>query len=245
MSVHNIVFLGTALVNVGIGIFILLRYRRIRNSIRAIISLASIILFIAIAFLLSEKKADQSRIHAKSGEIQEMRQEGSTATVDVHKNNNGDIILYINGEKAVSSDPIEMKGDKLMAYAPFLFKPDADRVFLIGMGIGITARSIADMGVPVLDIVEISPEVTRVAADAYAYVNNNILAYENISITIEDGRSLLLRSKESYDMIICNAAHPRIGNSLYTEEFYRLCRQKLGLRRNPVPMDASGLAFGG
>jgi spermidine synthase len=97
------------------------------------------------------------------------------------------------------------------------------------LGIGITAKSIADMGIPVLDIVEISPEVTRVAADAYAYVNNNILAYENISITIEDGRSLLLRSKELYDMIICNAAHPRIGNSLYTGEFYRLCRQKLSL----------------
>lgn len=224
----HLVFLGTALVNVGIGIFILLRYRRIRNSTRAIISLTSIVLFIGIAFLLSEKRADQSRMLAKSGEIPEMRKEGSTATVDVHKNNNGDIILYINGEKAVSSDPIEMKGDKLMAYAPFLFKPNADRVFLIGLGIGITAKSIADMGIPVLDIVEISPEVTRVAADAYAYVNNNILAYENISITIEDGRSLLLRSKELYDMIICNAAHPRIGNSLYTEEFYRLCRQKLG-----------------
>lgn len=224
----HIVFLGTALVNVGIGIFILLRYRRIRNSTRTILSLTSIILFIGIAFLLSEKMADQSRMRVKSGELPEMREEGSTATVDVHKNHNGDIILYINGEKAVSSDPMEMKGDKLMACVPLLFKHNADRIFLIGLGIGITAKSLADMGIPVLDIVEISPEVTRVAADAYAYINTNILAYENISITIEDGRSLLLRSKELYDMILCNAAHPRIGNSLYTEEFYRLCRQKLG-----------------
>jgi spermidine synthase len=221
------VFMGTALVNVGIGIFILLRYRRIRNSVRATLTLASIVLFIGIAFLFSEKKADQSRNHAINGEVPEIRKEGTTATVDVHKNNNGDIILYINGEKAVSSDPLEMKSDKLMAYIPCLFKPDAKRVFLIGLGIGITAKSIADLEIPELDIAEISPEVTRVAADAYAYVNNNILAYENISITIEDGRSLLLRSKELYDMIICSAAHPRIGNALYTEEFYRLCRKKL------------------
>jgi len=164
----------------------------------------------------------------KSEEVPEIRKEGSTATVDVHKNKNGDIILYINGDKAVSSGPMEMKGDKMMAYVPCLFEPDAERVFLIGLGIGITAKSIADLGIPELDIVEISPEVTRVAADAYAYVNNNILAYENISITIEDGRSLLLRSKELYDIIICSAAHPRLGNNLYTEEFYRLCRQKLG-----------------
>jgi spermidine synthase len=223
----QILFLGTALVNVGIGIFILLRYRRIKNSIRIIISLASLILFIGTAFLFSEKKADRLRKHVQEGEIPEIRKEGSTATVEVHKNKNGDIILYINGEKAVSSDLSEMKGDKLMAYIPFLFKQDAERVFLIGMGIGITAKSIADLEIPELDIVEISPEVTRVAADAYAYVNNNVLAYENISITIEDGRSLLLREKIPYDIIICNAAHPRIGDALYTEEFYRLCRQKL------------------
>jgi predicted membrane-bound spermidine synthase len=223
----HIVFLGTAFVNVGIGIFILLRYRRIRNSTRAVLTLASIILFIGIAFLFSEQKADRSRMHVKSSEVPEIRKEGSTATVDVHKNNHGDIILYINGEKAVSSDPVEMKGDKLMAYVPCLFKPNAERVFLIGLGIGITAKSIADLEIPEVDIVEISPEVTRVAADAYAYINNNILAYENISITIEDGRSLLLRAKESYDMIICSAAHPRIGNALYTEEFYQLCRRKL------------------
>ena len=224
----HIVFLGTACINIGIGIFILLRYRRIRTLTRAIISLASMILFIGIAFLFSEKKADQSRIRVINGEVPEIRKEGNTATVEVNRNNNGDIILYINGEKVVSSDPLEMKGDKLMAYVPGFFKPDAKRVFLIGLGIGITAKSIADMGTPVLDIVEISPEVTRVAADAYAYVNNNILAYENISITIDDGRSYLLRARDSFDIIICSAAHPRIGNSLYTGEFYRLCRQKLG-----------------
>ena len=70
--------------------------------------------------------------------------------------------------QAVSSDPAELKGDKLLSCLPFLFKPDAEKVFIIGLGIGITAKSMADVGVPDIDIVEISPEVTNVAADAYA-----------------------------------------------------------------------------
>jgi spermidine synthase len=115
----------------------------------------------------------------------------------------------------------------MLSCLPYLFKPDAKKVMIIGLGIGITSKSLADVGVPEIDIVEISPEVTNVAADAYAYVNDNILAHENISITIEDGRSYLFRSKKQYDLIICNAAHPRLGNALYTEEYYRLCREKL------------------
>jgi len=221
------VFIAAAMVNTGIGIFILLRYRRIRNSLRAALTLSSLILFIGIVFFFSEKKMDAARRIVSGDGIVETRHEGSTATVDIQRTPQGNIILYINGAKAVSSDPAELAGDKMLSCLPYLFKPDAEKVLIIGLGIGITSKSMADVGVPEIDIVEISPEVTNVAADAYAYINDNILAHENISITIEDGRSFMFRSKNKYDIIICNAAHPRLGNALYTEEYYRLCREKL------------------
>lgn len=221
------VFLGAALLNIGIGIFILLRYRRIKNIIRISLTLASVILFVGITVLFGQKKMVPGSLTFTGADMTEMRHEGSTATVEVHKNAKGNIILYINGDKAVSSDPAELKADKLMSYLPYLFKPDAKRVFIIGLGIGITAKSMAELNVQDIEIVEISPEVTNVAANAYAYVNDNVLVHEKISIAIEDGRSFLLRSKKLYDIIICNAAHPRLGNALYTEDYYRLCSEKL------------------
>ncbi len=221
------VFVASAMVNVGIGIFILLRYRRIGNSLRVILTLSAIMLFTGIIVFSGKKKMVEARRILTGNETVETRHEGRTANVDVQRTPGGDITLYINGAQAVSSDPSALKGDKMLSCLPYLFRPEAEKVLIIGLGIGITSKSMADVGVPEIDIVEISPEVTNVAADAYAYVNDNILAHENISITIEDGRSYLFRSKKQYDIIICNAAHPRLGNALYTEEYYRLCHRSM------------------
>ncbi len=215
------------LFHLGMGIFIFFRYRRIKTSVRIGSFMISVALFIVFAFLFNEKKISILREKYITSGIPEKRIEGSTANIEIHKNNKNHVILYINGDKAVSSDPKEIKGDKLLSYIPYLFKPDAKKVLIIGLGIGITAKTMADFNINDIEIVEISPEVTKVAANAYAYVNDNILVHENVSIFIEDGRSYLFRSKEMYDIIICNAAHPRINNALYTEDFYKICREKL------------------
>jgi predicted membrane-bound spermidine synthase len=220
-------FLTNALLNMALGLFILLRYRRIKLLTRTWISITGMLLYVAIAFIFSEAKMNSAFRRATGEDVTETRREGSTASVEVDKTETGNIVLYINGEKAVSSDPLELRTDKLLANLPYMARPEAARVYILGLGIGITAKSMADMDVPDIEIVEISPEVTRVAADAYAWVNDNILAHENISIMIEDGRSNLFRSKNRYDIIICNAAHPRMNNALYTAEFYALCSEKL------------------
>ncbi|MBN2762406.1 MAG: fused MFS/spermidine synthase, partial [Bacteroidales bacterium] len=221
------VLVGAAMLNAGLGLFILLRYRRIKNTLRTGLTMATLFLFVAMVFIFNEKKIDSARRDLSDDVSLETRHEGSTATVEVHKTIQNDIMLYINGDRAVSSDPGQLKGDKLLSCLPFLFNPDAEKVCIVGLGIGITAKSMADAAIPEIDIVEISPEVINVAADAYAYVNDNILVHENISIAIEDGRSFLFRAEEFYDIIICNGAHPRMGNALYTKEYYRLCNEKL------------------
>jgi spermidine synthase len=220
-------YLLLILFHLGIGIFIFFRYRRIKSTVRIGSFLISAAIFIIFILLFNEKKISVLRDkNIKSGFL-EKRIEGSTTNIEIHKDNKNNVILYINGEKAVSSDPKEIRGDKLLSYIPYLFKPDADKVLIIGLGIGITAKTMADLNIHDIEIVEISPEVTKVAANAYAYVNDNILVHENVSIFIEDGRSFLFRSKGRYDIIICNAAHPRINNALYTEDYYKICRDKI------------------
>ncbi len=220
-------YLLFTLFHFGIGIFIFLRYRRIKTYIRAGSFLISVIVFIAFVFFFTEQKFSTLRNTNHKNSVLEKRIEGSTVNIEVHKNNKNHIILYINGEKAVSSDPQEIKGDKLLSYIPYLFNPYAEKALIIGLGIGITAKTMAELNIKDIEIVEISPEVTKVAANAYAYINDNILVHENVSIFIEDGRSYLLRSKAKYDIIICNAAHPRINNALYTEDFFKICSEKL------------------
>ena len=51
-----------------------------------------------------------------------------------------------------------------------------------------------------------------------------------IELVAEDGRNHVLRTQRQYDAIICDATHPGTADSwvLYTEEFYRLCRGRVG-----------------
>jgi len=50
---------------------------------------------------------------------------------------------------------------------------------------------------------------------------------ERLSIRVEDGRALLFRSEGTFDIITSNSIHPRLGNTIYTHEFYKLCLEKL------------------
>jgi hypothetical protein len=70
------------------------------------------------------------------------------------------------------------------------------------------------------------------AAPYFAEYNNRVFERFDdgrIHIVADDGRSHLLRTRSSYDVIISDSTHPATADSwvLYTREFYELCRSRL------------------
>ena len=108
--------------------------------------------------------------------------------------------------------------------------PDPRRALVIGLGTGETAGWAAAVpGIARVDVVELEPVVLRVARDC-APANLSVLSNPKVRIAVGDAREYLLTSREAYDFIFSEPSNPfRAGiSSLFTEDFYRAVRARLG-----------------
>ena len=158
--------------------------------------------------------------------------EGAGATVSVHQKQDGVRILKVNGGGEVPTDYASLQTFRLLGHLPLILHPDPAEVLVIAFGGGITL-SAAELHQPArLDCAELVPGVPR-AAPYFARHNRQIatrLDQAPIELVAEDGRNHVLRTRRQYDAIICDATHPGTADSwvLYTEEFYWLCRRRVG-----------------
>src|SRR5438105_2684776 len=100
----------------------------------------------------------------------------------------------------------------------------------VGFGSGGTAAAVATHPeVESIDVVEINPAVLRMSAEEMRSVNGGVLADPRLHLHLEDGRNFLLTTDRRFDCILSDSIHPRYrGNaSLYTVEYFRLCRSRL------------------
>ena len=112
-----------------------------------------------------------------------------------------------------------------------LYPPQTQSVLLIGLGGGAVVQFL-NRNFPELrlDVVEIDPEVVRIARDYFGTTPG-----PNARITVGEGREYLERSTERYDVIILDAhLHPREATdpnghplSLQTQAFYRSLHERL------------------
>jgi len=94
----------------------------------------------------------------------------------------------------------------------------------IGFGGGRTAWYL-HKHVPALDItaVELDPAVVELAKKYFG-----VRPEERFKITVSDGRSFMLKSKDTWDVIMIDAYRgPFVPFHLLTEEFYKLVKSKL------------------
>ena len=110
-----------------------------------------------------------------------------------------------------------------------LAHPDPRRALVIGLGTGSTAGWLAAIpSMERVDVVELEPQVTRVAR-ACAPVNHNALDNPKLHLRFGDAREAMLTTRETYDLIASEPSNPyRAGvSSLYTEEFYQAAARRL------------------
>jgi len=103
---------------------------------------------------------------------------------------------------------------------------------VVGLGTGETAGWLAVIpGMAAVDVVEMEPAVLEMARRC-APVNHDILERPNVRVITNDARETLLKSRQTYDLIVSEPSNPyRAGiASLYTREFYTAVRHRLAAR---------------
>lgn len=156
--------------------------------------------------------------------------DGPSATVSVHRAA-GNVSLQVNGKtdaSVSSTGSVDMPTQVMLGHLGLLLHPDPKRALVIGLGSGTTAGAVAKYPIEHMDIAEIEPAVVE-ANRFFAESNGHVLKDPRVRTVIADARNFLLTTAGRYDVIISEPSNPWVGGvaSLFTEEFFRLARERL------------------
>lgn len=109
-------------------------------------------------------------------------------------------------------------------HLPLLFRPDAQRVLMIGLGAGtVPARYAQDYPSMSVEVVELDPRVRAVARRFFPQPGA-----DRVHAVIQDGRLFLARSRTQYDIVLVDAyLIDTIPFHLATREFWETVRAHL------------------
>src|SRR6185295_18397376 len=141
-----------------------------------------------------------------------------------------DRALAVNGKvDATSQGDMDMQLG--IAYLPRFLRPEAKNVLVIGYGSGTTSGASLLFPGTRLTCCEIEPAVFA-ASEYFSGVNHQPDRNPNFRIVFDDCRSHLQGTDEKYDLILSEPSNPWLAGvaSLFTREFYEVCKGKLGDR---------------
>ena len=122
--------------------------------------------------------------------------EGMTASVAVSKLSDGVLNYHNAGKVQASSEPQDMRLQRMLGHMTTLIPPHAKRVVVIGCGAGVTAGAVSvDPAVTNQTIAEIEPLVPKVVSEYFGEHNFNVVRNPKVHIRIDDARHYIMTSK--------------------------------------------------
>ena len=156
--------------------------------------------------------------------------EGWNASVAVSERSNGVRNYHNAGKVQASSEPQDMRLQRMLGHLTTLIPKDPKRVLVIGCGAGVTAGAVSIE--PRLDyqvIAEIEPLVPRVVSEYFSEHNFAVVQNPKVHVHIDDARHYLFTTDEKFDAITSYPLDPWVKGAamLYTREFFELAKQHL------------------
>lgn len=138
-----------------------------------------------------------------------------------------ELSLRINGKPDASTRG-DLSTQYLLAHVPMAVKPDAQNIFVLGFGSGITAGAVLGHPIKSLTIAENCRPVLE-AARFFAPWNRDALKDPRVRVWREDARTVLKLNPELYDVIISEPSNPWMAGvgSVFSHEFYTLAASRL------------------
>ncbi len=171
--------------------------------------------------------------------------EGGSGTVFV-VDRRGDLKLKLNNSYTLGGTS-EPRWEHYQAHIPLCLHPNPKRAFFLGMGSGITAGAALHHPLKRVRVAEIVPQAVRAVREHFGPWINGLMHDRRVEIVVEDGRTILLGSRETYDVVVGDLFLPwRRGTALlYTVEQFEAVKARLapgGLFAQWVPLYQMGEA---
>jgi spermidine synthase len=152
--------------------------------------------------------------------------------------------LFLNGNLQFSSDDEYRYHEALVHPAVAALGRDPRRVLVLGGGDGLATRELLRYpSIERIDLVDLDAAVTRIftSLPLGKRLNQGSLSDPRVHVRNEDAYRFLEESTDSYDLAIVDFPDPSnyaVGK-LYTDAFYQLLRQRVGVRGVAVVQSTS------
>lgn len=156
--------------------------------------------------------------------------EGWNASVAVSRLSNGVLNYHNAGKVQASSEPQDMRLQRMLGHLTTLIPSSPKSVLVIGCGAGVTAGAVSiDPAVERLTIAEIEPLVPRVVSTYFAEHNFNVVANPKTHVVLDDARHFLLTTDQKFDAITSDPLDPWVKGAamLYSREFFQTVKEHL------------------
>jgi spermidine synthase len=138
--------------------------------------------------------------------------------------------LHVNGKIEASSEPGDMRLQRLLGHLPALMHGNPKSVLVVGFGAGVTAGAfLLYPEVERIVICEIEPLIPANVAGHFRKENYDVLSDPRVELVYDDARHFILTTKEKFDVITSDPIHPWIKGAatLYTQEYLALAKAHL------------------
>ena len=156
--------------------------------------------------------------------------EGWNASVAVSERENGVRNYHNAGKVQASSEPQDMRLQRMLGHLTTLVPANPSKVLVIGCGAGVTAGAVSiDPKVESQTIAEIEPLVPRVVSTYFAEHNFDVVRNPKVRVHIDDARHFLQTTDEKFDAITSDPLDPWVKGAamLYSTEFFDLVKAHL------------------
>jgi spermidine synthase len=156
--------------------------------------------------------------------------EGWNASVAVSRLPGGVLNYHNAGKVQASSEPQDMRLQRMLGHLTTLIPKNPKRVLVIGCGAGVTAGAVSiDPYLEHETIAEIEPLVPEVVSKYFAAHNFSVVTNPKVHVQVDDARHYLLTTKEKFDAITSDPLDPWVKGAamLYTREFFEVVKQHL------------------
>jgi len=156
--------------------------------------------------------------------------EGMNSSMAVSRLANGVLNYHNAGKVQASSEPQDMRLQRMLGHLTTLVPVHPEFVLVIGCGAGVTAGAVSvDPQVRNVTIAEIEPLVPRVVSKYFSAHNFSVVDNPKTTVRIDDARHYLLTTDRKFDAITSDPFDPWVKGAatLYTKEFFEVMREHL------------------
>jgi spermidine synthase len=156
--------------------------------------------------------------------------EGMNSSVAVSDWGNGVRNFHVSGKIEASTEPQDMRLQRLLGNLPALVHPNPKSVLIVGFGAGVTAGTfVLYPGIERIVICEIEPLIPKVVAEYFGPQNYDVVRDPRVEIVYDDARHYILTTGEKFDIITSDPIHPWVKGAatLYTKEYFELVKEHL------------------